>query len=135
MDFRVIWKETGSMYILIVTHLNIHTHCIWAIAQVLVHQLTQNTINNNTQTPSFGNDGQSNVFKTFVYVAMLMIYTSNSEIALLSPVCLISLNRVCIFRDALSYAFRGAKNLIFMKSELSILRWKWMCRAQLLISQ
>lgn len=49
---------------------------------------------------------------------MLMIYTSNSEIALLSPVCLISLNRVCIFRDALSNAFRGAKNLIFMKSEL-----------------
>lgn len=52
---------------------------------------------------------------------MLMIYTSNSEIALLSPVCLISLNKVCIFRDALSYAFRGAKNLIFMKqSYLSI---------------
>lgn len=69
-----------------------------------------------------GNDGQSNVFKTVVYVAMLVIYKSNSKIALLSQVCLISLNRVFIFRDALSYAFRGAKHLIFMKSELSIHR-------------
>lgn len=59
-----------------------------------------------------------NVFKTVVYVAMLMIYKSNSKITLLSQVCLISLNRVCIFRDALSYTFRGAKNLIFMKSEM-----------------
>lgn len=63
-----------------------------------------------------------NVFKTVVYVAMLMIYKSNSKIALLSQVCLKSLTRVCSFRDALSYAFRGAKNLIFMKSELSIHR-------------
>lgn len=137
MDFRVIWKETGSMYILIVTHVNIHTHCIWATAQVLVHQLTQTQLTITHKHLHSGNDGQSNVSKTFVFVAMLMIYTSNSEIALLSPVCLISLNRVCTFRDALSYAFRGAKNLIFMKSELSIHRWKrkWMCRAQLLISQ
>lgn len=115
MDFRVIWKETGSMYILIVTHLNIHTHCIWATAQVLVHQLTQTQLTITHKHLHSGNDGQSNVSKTFVFVAMLMIYTSNSEIALLSPVCLISLNRVCTLRDALSYAFRGAKNLIFMK--------------------
>lgn len=53
---------------------------------------------------------------------MLMIYILNFEIVLFFLVCFILFNKVCIFRDVLSYVFRGVKNLIFMKLELFIYR-------------